>query len=72
MLQEPDSTWASKLSAYHELLDVNNDGVVSAEDLRELIKRFSKINAMTDEQSEMFGKIIEVRDEHNKPKMLLH
>lgn len=50
-LKEPDSTWASKLSAYHKLLEVNKDGVVSAEDLSELTKRFSKINAMTDEQN---------------------
>lgn len=51
----------SKLSAYHELLDVNNDGVVSVEDLNELTKRFSKINNMTEDETKKFSKIIEVR-----------
>jgi Ca2+-binding EF-hand superfamily protein len=49
------------LNAYHELLDINNDGVVTIEDMRELTKRFSKVNNMTEEQSLMFSKIIEVR-----------
>lgn len=59
--QELDSAWALKLSAYHELLDMNNDGVVSVDDLTELIKRFSKFNNMTEKQSLMFSKIIKVR-----------
>jgi len=54
-------TWTQKLSAYHGLMDVNNDGVVSVEDLRELTKRFSKVNDMTEEQSSMFSGVIEVR-----------
>ncbi|XP_050526911.1 sarcoplasmic calcium-binding protein [Daktulosphaira vitifoliae] len=55
---EPNSKWASKLRAYHELMDVNKDGVVSSEDLLELTERFSTINNMTREQSLMFSKVI--------------
>lgn len=49
------------MNAYHELLDINNDGIVSIEDMRELTKRFSEVNNMTEEQSSKFSKIIEVR-----------
>uniref|UniRef100_A0A2S2QR71 Sarcoplasmic calcium-binding protein n=1 Tax=Sipha flava TaxID=143950 RepID=A0A2S2QR71_9HEMI len=56
---DPYKDWNSKLNAYHELLDINNDGVVTIEDMRELTKRFSKVNNMTEEQSLMFSKIIE-------------
>ncbi|XP_060866177.1 sarcoplasmic calcium-binding protein [Metopolophium dirhodum] len=56
---ELDSKCVSNLTIYHELLDVNNDGVVSVEDLKELTERFSKLNDMTDEQTFMFSRIIE-------------
>ncbi|XP_025201792.1 sarcoplasmic calcium-binding protein [Melanaphis sacchari] len=56
---EPDTKWVSNLTLYHELLDINNDGVVSIEDLKELIERFSKLNNMTNEQSFMFSRVIE-------------
>ncbi|CAI6365437.1 unnamed protein product [Macrosiphum euphorbiae] len=57
--KELDSKCVSNLTIYHELLDVNNDGVVSVEDLKELTERFSKLNDMTDEQTFMFSRIIE-------------
>ncbi|XP_050442216.1 sarcoplasmic calcium-binding protein [Adelges cooleyi] len=56
---EPDSEWESKLRAYHELMDINKDGVVSLEDLVKLTERFATINNMTKEQSVKFSNVIE-------------
>ncbi|XP_077286465.1 sarcoplasmic calcium-binding protein isoform X2 [Arctopsyche grandis] len=55
---ERSDFWRRKMRTFHGLLDLNKDGVISYDDYQILVKRFSDLGHLNEEQAEEFASVV--------------